>query len=66
MLRAERLDTARDRPRVACAAPSKRRGRPGDLSTYESRGAQPGSGGEELAAARRMPVPWLEWTNGDI
>jgi len=64
--RAERLDAAGDRPRVACAARGKRRGRPGDLSTYESRGAQPRSGDEELAAARRMPVPRLEWTNGDI
>jgi len=64
--RAERLDTAGDRPRVACAARGKRRGRPGDLSTYEPGDTQSRSGGEELAAARRMPVPWLEWTNGDV
>ncbi|HEX5302544.1 MAG TPA: hypothetical protein VFW50_36680 [Streptosporangiaceae bacterium] len=58
--RAERLDTAGDRPRVTCAARGKRRACPGDLSTCEPRGAKTRSGGEELAAARRMPVPGLE------
>jgi hypothetical protein len=63
--RAERLDTARDMPRLSGLPRRQRRARAEHLRTEEPSGAHPRPGGQKLAAARRMPVARLKRANGD-
>ena len=59
------LDPARDMPQLPGLPRRQRRARAEHLPAEEPGGAQPRPGGQELAAARRMPVARLKRANGD-